>query len=540
MATFTIDGSEIEIVPGKNVLQTAIDNGVYVPHYCYHPGLSAPANCRMCLVEMELGGRRSLGPSCSAMPAEGMVVDTQSDVVKNNQNAVMEFLLIHHPLDCPVCDQAGECELQDYSYTYGSDRSRFHEKKLVQPKKDIGNHVLLYSDRCIRCTRCIRFCDEISGTGELGYFNRGVYNEIDVFPGARMDNRLSGNTVDICPVGALLDKSFLFKQRVWFLKSVDTICPGCSTGCNIRADYNNERIYRLVPRQNPEVNEYWMCDDGRHGWGYVQDDDRLLFPMVGRGEAQELALWEVALDAAREGFERVRAEHGDSAVAGIASAHLTNEEHFLFGSLFRSGLGGGSVAVRTRVSDEGDVVFKGGFTIHADKAPNARGARAVLEGLGLSLTETSEIWRDVAEGRIRGLYLLGGDPLESMSDEELAALGALDFLVVQDVLSRPWTEMADVILPGAAFIEKDGTFTNVDGRVQRVRQGLAPAGDARADWEILRDVIQAMGGDAVQTRVEEVMADLTSTVAAFEGINYDGVGDQGRPLLEIEAAGTEH
>ncbi len=526
----------MEIVPGKNVLQTAIDNGVYVPHYCYHPGLSAPANCRMCLVEMDVGGRRSLGPSCSAMPAEGMVVDTRSDVVKDNQRAVMEFLLVNHPLDCPVCDQSGECELQDYSYTYGSDRSRFHEKKLVQPKKDIGNHVLLYSDRCIRCTRCIRFCDEISGTGELGYFNRGVYNEIDVFPGARMDNRLSGNTVDICPVGALLDKSFLFKQRVWFLKSVDTICPGCSTGCNIRADYNNERIYRLVPRQNPDVNEYWMCDDGRHGWGYVHGDDRLLFPMLGRGEEQELALWEVALEATREGFERVRAEYGDGAVAGIASAHLTNEEHYLFGSLFSSGLSGGPVAVRTRVSDEGDVVFKSGFTIHADKSPNARGARTVLEGLGLSLTETSEIWRGVAEGRIKGLYLLGGDPLESLSDAELKALGALDFLVVQDVLTHRWMEMADVILPGAAFIEKDGTFTNVDGRVQRVRRGLAPVGDARADWEILRDVIQAMGGDAAQTRVEEIMADMAGTVAAFEGINDDDEGDRSRPLLGIQAA----
>lgn len=538
MPTFTIDGSEIEIVPGKNVLQTAIDNGIYVPHYCYHPGLSAPANCRMCLVEMEVGGRSSLGPSCSAMPAEGMVVDTQSDVVKENQNAVMEFLLVNHPLDCPVCDQSGECELQDYSYTYGSDRSRYHEKKLVQPKKDIGQHVLLYSDRCIRCTRCIRFCDEISGTGELGYFNRGVHNEIDVFPGARMDNRLSGNTVDICPVGALLDKSFLFKQRVWFLKSVDTVCPGCSAGCNIRADYNNERIYRLVPRQNPDVNEYWMCDDGRHGWGYVHGDDRLLFPMLGRSEEQELALWEAALEAVRAGFERIRTDYGENAVAGIASACLTNEEHYLFGSLFRSGLAGGPVAVRNRVSDEGDVVFKGGFTIHADKSPNARGARTVLEGLGLSPVETSEIWRGVADGRIRGLYLVGGDPLESLSDEEQAALSSLEFLVVQDVLAHDWTAMADVILPGAAFIEKDGTFTNVDGRVQRIRQGLAPAGDARPDWEILRDVNRVMGGEATQTGVEEVMADTSNAIAAFRGMDYDVIGDEGRPLIEIEAAGT--
>ena len=274
-------------------------------------------------------------PACTAMPAEGMVVETQTEVVKQSQNAVMEFLLINHPLDCPVCDQAGECDLQDYSYTYGPDRSRFHEQKSVQPKKDIGKHVLLYSDRCIRCTRCIRFCDEVSGTSELGYFNRGVHNEVDVFPGERLDNRLSGNTVDICPVGALLDKDFLFKQRVWFLKGVDTICPGCSTGCNIRADINRERIYRLVPRENLEVNDYWMCDDGRHGWGYVHSDDRLLFPLMGGGEEPDLVLWTAALERVAEGFEKVREAHGEGAIAGIASGHLTNEENFLSGDWSR-------------------------------------------------------------------------------------------------------------------------------------------------------------------------------------------------------------
>lgn len=281
-----------------------------------------------------------------------------------------------------------------------------------------------------------------------------------------------------------------------------------------------------------------MCDDGRHGWGYVHSDDRLLFPMLGRGEEQELALWEAALEAARAGFERIRTDYGENAVAGIASACLTNEEHYLFGSLFRSGLAGGPVAVRNRVSDEGDVVFKGGFTIHADKSPNARGARSVLEGLGLSPVETSEIWRGVADGRIRGLYLVGGDPLESLSDEEQAALSSLEFLVVQDVLTHDWTAMADVVLPGAAFIEKDGTFTNVDGRVQRIRQGLAPAGDARPDWEILRDVNLVMGGETAQTGAEEVLADLSNIVAAFKEMDYDVIGDEGRPLIEIEAAGT--
>lgn len=536
MATFTIDGKEIEIVPGKNLLQTAVENDVYIPHYCYHPGLSAPANCRMCLVEIEAGGRRGMAPSCTAMPAEGMVVDTQSEEVKRNQNAVMEFLLINHPLDCPVCDQAGECELQNYSYTYGPDRSRFLDQKTIQPKKDIGEHTLLYSDRCIRCTRCIRFCDEVSGTSELGYFNRGVHNEIDIFPGERLDNRLSGNTVDICPVGALLDKDFLFKQRVWFLKEADTLCTGCSAGCNIRADYNNERIYRLVPRENMDVNEYWMCDDGRHGWGYVHSDDRLLFPMIGRGADPDLVLWEAALEKVRDGFEKAREAHGPAAIAGFASSHLTNEENFLFGILFKDLLEGASIGIRPKVSEEGNTTFKGGFTIRADKSPNSRGVTEILSGLGVSITDPVEIWRGIQEGNIKALYILGGDPLERITEAERSSLGKLEFLVVQDILANDLSRQADVILPGATFIEKNGTFTNCDGRVQKINQGLEPVGDARADWRILKDVIEMMGGSAPYDEVEDVMADLANAVEAFAQLGPSSVGSLGTLLSTIEKA----
>ena len=505
MATFTIDDKEIEIVAGENVLKTALANDIYIPHYCYHPGLSAPANCRMCLVEIEMGGRRGLMPACTAMPAEGMIVETQTEGVKSNQRAVMEFLLANHPLDCPVCDQAGECGLQDYSYSYGADRSRFREKKNVQPKKDVGEHVLLYSDRCIRCTRCIRFCDEISGTSELGYFNRGVHNEIDIFPGERLDNRLSGNTVDICPVGALLDKHFLFKQRVWFLKGVDTVCPGCSTGCNVRADLNKERIYRLVPRANPEVNGYWMCDDGRHGWGYVHSDDRLQYPLMGRGEDRAPALWEAAIERVRKGFQEARDAHGEGAVAGIASGHLTDEENTLFARMFKDVLTGGAVAIRSKVSAEGDVTFKSGFTIRADRSPGSRGAQQALEREGVAAVDPSAIWDGIREQRIRALYLLGGDPQDRLSEAEREALGGLDFLVVQDILPNELTELADVVLPGAAFIEKDGHFTNFADLAQPIRRGFDPPGDARADWVIIQDVSNALGGAFAYADVEEIL-----------------------------------
>jgi len=468
------------------------------------------------------------------MPEEGMVVETKTEAVRRNQRATMEFLLANHPLDCPVCDQAGECELQDYSFTYGRGESRFREKKVVQPKKDIGEHVLLYSDRCIRCTRCIRFCDEISGSHELGYFNRGVYNEVDVFPGDRLDNRLSGNTVDLCPVGALLDRRFLFKQPSWFLKGTDTICPGCSAGCNVRVDTNNGRIYRMVPRENTELNAYWMCDDGRHGWGYVHSDGRLHSPTVGRGDGEELTLWQTALARLREGFQTAREAHGKGAVAGIVSGYLTNEEQFLFAKLFGEEFGGGPVAVRSRLSAEGDVVFKGGFTIRADRSPNSRGAREILQGLGLPVVEAADIWEGIRAGRIVALYFLGGDPSEVLSEAEKSALNALDFLAAHDILASDLSRMADVVLPGTAFIEKGGTFTNTAGRVQQLRRGLTPPGDARADWEILQNAALQMGASWGYGNVQEIQADLARSVAAFGSIGPEGVGELGTPLVAVE------
>jgi NADH-quinone oxidoreductase subunit G len=535
MPTFILNGQEAEITPGRNVLQMAQDNGVHIPHYCYHQGLSAPANCRMCLVEIEMGGRRGLAPSCTAIPAEGMIVDTETDAVKDNQEAIMEFLLINHPLDCPVCDQSGECELQNYSFSHGPGASRFMEEKSVQPKKDIGEHVMLYSDRCIRCTRCIRFCDEISGTSELGYFNRGVHNEIDVFPGIKMDNRLSGNTVDICPVGALLDKDFMFKQRVWFLQSSDSVCPGCSTGCNIRADLNKERIYRLVPRENLEVNDYWMCDDGRHGWGYVHSDDRILFPTIGRGESENLVLWDAAFAKVKDGISDVRNAHGAEAVAAFASPHLTNEEQFLFGKLITEGLAGTKVALRSTVDSEGDVSFKFGFTIHADKSPNSRGANEILNALKVTLTSESDVWDGIRDGSIKAVLFFGGDPLSKFSDQEKDALRGLEFLVVQDILASDVSLAADVVLPGAAFIEKDGTFTNYAGRVQQISAGLEPPGDARADWRILKDWVNTFGGSLTLESAAEVMAEVAKDVQVFGNMSMEAVGSAGLQIAGADA-----
>lgn len=264
MPKITVDGKTIECKDRQMILQACLDNGITLPYYCYHPGLSIPASCRICLVEVE--GIPKLVPSCQTPVRDGMTVHSKSTKAIANQKQVMEYLLINHPLDCPVCDQAGECLLQDYSYGFGRSQSRFEEDKAKKPKKDVGEHVLLYSDRCIMCTRCVRFTREVAGTGELYVDGRGHREEIDIFPGKPLNNKLSGNVVDICPVGALLDKEFLFKQRVWLLKSTPSISPADAGGENIWIDYNEDVVYRIRPRYNAEVNTWWISDDTRYSY----------------------------------------------------------------------------------------------------------------------------------------------------------------------------------------------------------------------------------------------------------------------------------
>src|SRR5688572_8426977 len=276
MPRITVDGKSIEAKPGQMILQACLDSGMALPHYCYHPGLSIPASCRICLVEVE--GLPKLVPSCQTPIRDGMIVHANSTKAVANQKQVMEYLLINHPLDCPVCDQAGECSLQDYSYEYGRSISRFEEDKAKKPKKDVGDNVMLYSDRCIMCTRCVRFTREVSGTSELYVDGRGHREEIDIFPGRPCNNKLAGNVVDLCPVGALCSKDFLYKQRVWWLKSADSVCPNCSTGCSVHVDQNDDHVYRLRPRPNPLAQGDFMCDEGRFGWKYIHDERRLALP----------------------------------------------------------------------------------------------------------------------------------------------------------------------------------------------------------------------------------------------------------------------
>src|SRR4051812_4333091 len=308
MPKINVDGKEIDAKPGQMILQACLDAGMPLPHYCYHPGLSIPASCRICLVEVE--GLPRLVPSCQTPIRDGMVVFSQSTKAVANQKQVMEYLLINHPLDCPVCDQAGECSLQDYSYEYGRSQSRFEEDKAKKPKKDVGDNVYLYADRCIMCTRCVRFTREVSGTSELFVEGRGHREEIAIFPGQPINNKLSGNVVDLCPVGALLDKDFLFKQRVWLLKQTPSISPADSGGENIYLEYNEGVIYRVKPRYNANVNQWWISDDTRYSYKPVCAENRLKRARRTEHGAPVAATFHEAFEAAMQGLKQAVAQHG--------------------------------------------------------------------------------------------------------------------------------------------------------------------------------------------------------------------------------------
>ena len=333
MPKITVDGKMIDAKDKQMILQACNDAGIPVPQYCYHPGLSIPASCRICLVEVE--GLPKLVPSCQTPIRDGMVVYTKSSKSIANQKQVMEYLLINHPLDCPVCDQAGECSLQDYSYEYGRSQSRFEEDKVKNPKKDVGDHIYLYADRCIMCTRCVRFTREVTGTSELYVDGRGNKEEIDIFPGRPVNNKLAGNVVDLCPVGALLDKDFLFQQRVWLLKRVPSISPVDSGGENIFLEYNEGMVYRIKPRYNPQVNVWWISDDTRYSYKPVHAENRLTQARSMELGAPANATFRQALQTAVTQLKKLVADHGPGSLYAILSPMMANEEAWLLGKAIR-------------------------------------------------------------------------------------------------------------------------------------------------------------------------------------------------------------
>ena len=507
MAKLTIDGRDVEFTGNKMLIQAALDAGVDVPHYCYHPGLSSPASCRICLVEVE--GIPKLVPACYTPAKDGMVVHlNHSTKAVANQKQVMEFLLINHPLDCPVCDKAGECSLQDYSYAHGRSQSRFEEDKSKNPKKDVGEHVLLYADRCIMCTRCVRFTREVSGTSELMVDGRGHREEIDIFPGKPLNNRLSLNVVDLCPVGALLDKNFLFKQRVWRLTKTPTLSPVDAGGENIYVEHNEGVAYRIKPRFNADVNRHWISNDTRLSFEAIGAPNRLKYPET----KQFGALSETSYRDAVALADRTLRDRASGGLFCVLSPMLACEEAFLLGSYIRL-LDPNAQLVVGPVPTAADETFnhyvsgKESFKISGEKVPNRRGIERVIALLGA----TPIAWHDFINGDISASagWITGGY-LSTWITELPASLRG-KFLVVQDVLPNAMTEAADVVLPGAMWAEKDGTWENAGGKLQSFDRAIDPPGLARREGDVYLKLL-AREPEYVAADIRPEMGDAFATV----------------------------
>lgn len=543
MAKLTINGKALAFEGKPTILQVALDGGVEIPHYCYHPGLSVVASCRICLAEVAQPNPRKdnqvelipkLLPTCQTTAVDGMEVFTQSPKAIANQRAVMEFLLINHPLDCPVCDQAGECYLQDYSYRYGPAGSRFEEDKVKQPKKDIGPNVYLYSDRCIMCSRCVRFTREVTGTAELAVMGRGDKEQIDVFPGQPLDNDLSGNVVDICPVGALLDKDFLFEQRVWFLQKTPSIDGVTASGDNIWIEHNEGRIYRIKPRTNLAVNQWWISDEIRYGWKFVHQDDRLRTPLRRQYGTQVHSQWGRAVEDVRDHFKKIVKQHGPGSLALMVSPMLACEEAYLLGR-FILGLDPQAVLAVGPVPVDGqDRQFPGGYTVRAEKCPNRRGVRRALE---LLVADTGRV---VAYDQFiggqggqasagAGLLLTGHYPTAWASQELVTAVKG-NYLVLIDTLPNALTGRADVVLPGATWAEKSGTFENATERLQSFNQAIPVLEGAASEGQIALDLSAACG--LSQPAIYDAHITRSQMGGVFvSGVEHPAHGQQRQPQM---------
>jgi NADH-quinone oxidoreductase subunit G len=516
MPKVTIDGREAEFEEGLTVIRAAERLGIEVPHYCWHPGLTIAGNCRMCLVDIEKVPKLQI--ACNTRVTEGMVVHTRNERVKKAQQAVLEFLLVNHPIDCPICDQAGECKLQDYYMDFDQKASRFPIEEKVRKRKvvELGPQVVLDQERCILCLRCTRFLDEVPKTSELGVFERGDRCYIDLAPGKRLDNPYAGNVVDICPVGALTNRDFRFQSRVWYLKKTESVCPFCANGCNIEIHHREGQIYRFRPRYNPEVNDYWMCDEGRLGYRRVQGEGRLLRPLLRRDDDLRAVPWSEALDMVARRLGAIREADG-GAVGAIVSAFATNEEAFLVRRL----LGQGAPIVGHAWSPpdaRGDDLL-----IKADKNPNRRG----LESLGIptSAEAVDGLIDRIRAGTLKGLVVFGADLVGNLGRERVEeALEGLELLVLIDVRRTETSLYADAVLPAGSFAETDGTFTNHAGRVQRVQRAFSPPGEALEGWRLVAALGTALGDSRSWPSADAVFAALSSEVKAFSGLDYARLG----------------
>jgi NADH-quinone oxidoreductase subunit G len=535
MPTVLVDGIEVAIGEKErlNGIQAAERVGVEIPYYCWHPGLSVVASCRMCLVEVgkkdektgKIAMQPRLVPACQTPATEGTVFVTASDKVKQSRAMVEEDLLLRHPVDCPICDKAGECTLQDFHFEYGQNERRADIKPFTSRRRSLGDTVTLFVDRCVMCSRCVRFTREISGTSELMVINRGAHEEIDVFRNDAgdaqfpLDNKLSGNVVDLCPVGALGDKDFLYQQRVWFMKSHDNVCAGCSTGCSVKVEENQDRIYRLKPRENPHINQWWMCDEGRYGWKHVHAANRVTqLRRREKGTYQNIE-WPEAVGEIDAKLRKA------GRLAAVISPHLTVEEAYLLAKYIRGIDPDAALSVGPIPVEGTDERFPNGFTIRAEKCPNRMGVEAVVARLSGGLLDWGDFLGRVESESFGAVWIAGGYPAGWNDATVVEKFAGVRTLIVQDCFTSPLWERADYQLPGATFAEREGSYVNASDRLQFFRWAIRPpAGvltEAQLYWQLLKK--------AGLYRAKDVLGDIAREMPYFRAALH-GVPDVGIDL----------
>mgnify|MGYP001200760890 CR=1 FL=1 len=545
--TVKVDGREIDVpkltadwqgnLAPTTVLQACEHAGIEIPHYCYHPKLPVAGNCRMCLVHVGMPGRP--GPDgkspmnedgslkidpmvlpyerqtpkgvigCATNLIPGMEIYASSPETKEMREAVLESLLINHPLDCTICDQAGECKLQEYSVEHGQAESQFAEHKVHKPKAvDLGPRIMLDAERCVLCTRCIRFSKDIAEDDALGIVNRGSYNTIATFLDTPFDNNYTLNTADICPVGALTSKDFRFQMRVWFLKETNSLCTGCGTGCNTVIGSRENTMYRYEPRENDAVNGSWMCDSGRLNYKWIGSEDRL-------SEIKGASGWATAITKISSKLEKAPS----GSVAVIGGARQTNEELYLLKKLANK---------LEAITDSSPRMGEGDHLLSCpDKNPNSTGSRLIgIAGEELG-SQLKHIASGIEAGTIKTLIVFGDDVTKTGISEAL--LDKLDLLVVSDILPNATTAKAHYLLPGCAHAEKRGTFTNTKGRVQKFMKALEAPGDARPEWEFLHELLENTTGQNGFSTIEGLFNQMAGEVEAFKAkeLTWAALGDTG-------------
>ncbi|HEY5536833.1 MAG TPA: 2Fe-2S iron-sulfur cluster-binding protein [Ignavibacteria bacterium] len=547
MPKIIIDGKELEFKPGQTVIQVATNNGIDIPNFCWHPGLSVSGNCRICLVEIE--ELPKLAIACSTLASDGMVIHTKSEKTVTAQNAVMEFLLINHPLDCPICDEAGECKLQDYAYKYSIGKSRFDEEKNHKNKRiELGPNVMFDRERCISCSRCIRFCEEIAKEPQLTFVQRGENVTIETFPGKQLDNPYSMNVIEICPVGALTSRNFRFKSRVWEMSFTDGICIGCSRGCNTIVGVRNNEILRIEPRENPDVNDYWLCDYGRlNTYKFVNDGkSRIKSPMIkldpedNKKEEIIEVDWDEAISKAL-----YKLINKDKEILFVASPYSTLEDNYALKKFANKVFKSDNIIYIPCIDES----FEDNILKKADKTPNTNG----LKLLGIRPYNENDK-NDLKDGKYHFLYIINEDFSKFPDFKELTK--KIDFVIQHQHTKNGFYPYSNVIFSESSYAEINGTFVNFNNRIQRIKPSVATLEkerligefelsrldkfgahndrwthgtkfNARPTWKIFKLLAKVMGHDFLFENSEEVFTELCIKVLEKKGIDYDTLGSKG-------------